>query len=918
MQVDLLSGVVRNRKMAAVTAEQEIESNRFLSFDSEGESGDEHPFWSWHTLYSYVSGTTLFRNLSFRVHRFVFQWNLSFHLSIGVFSLTPFFFSGHRLIGCIPIAVWTYYNILFLISTRQAEKFINNFGKLKAAFKNSMEEFMTPRLLPVMSISLMLVTLSLGVTGRRLGGPPLCYRPCSQCLALWDNAIPIPDKEQDRDPEEAEWDPHQVSCGFYNGKELMGFYTMTQTSFLLFIATIAALAGCMAWKVANEEVQERQAAEAWLKREDHRAFKLREELIKLFGPPGAAIRPEANALWVVFGIIAALTFTLLGWHNWYVLPPSNTATLLIVLNILTILMSTLMLHLGFFGRLLALYKRNFLRVEYLTHKLELMGADHVDEWWNCRNFVLNDDLALDYDIGGLAVSLTFILNLAVFFVLCMQIYEYGFGAIMTPPGSYCGYACLYLTMCLIKIFTLATSTFEEQHAHIATLQGLSQELLRSQRQLQGGQGGGGHYVVQQQTQPTQQEVPAQSQQFAAGGGPELQLDDVDGYNVEDYGAYYELSPRASTQNVTVSGVTGGASLGDVGAAAEGGAEAPFGYSNKQNQSYSLYGYADEYQEIYMNLTPAEREAERAREAAYEEEKERDRLRTLSQEHDNLLDMFRKNDIHMSVRPSAIGEGSNEQLAGGASDVAAPESGPSAEPKARLIVPPSISLPVGGASKKTTPRAVHSSNSANSSPRGLAVKKTLSTQEEEQHDIEASRAQGEGETGDGKDSTGTTGGSFGLFSYLGLSPKRAKNMTGEREPLVRGSDNAVSAEGAASSNNSSAPPSRAHSYKNLSNVSSTAGSGAGATDSGVLSANNLAGSYSKPVLGRNISTNAGVESKRQTLAEMVSQIRKYDPYPCILGIPVMPALFQTSKFYIFLGFLLIGSRVMISCMRIILD
>lgn len=917
MQVDLLSGVVRNRKMAAVTAEQEIESKRFLSFDSEGDTGADHPFWSWHTLYSYVSGTALFRNLSFRVHRFVFQWNLSFHLSIGVFSLSPFFFSGHRLIGCIPIAVWTYYNILFLISTRQAEKFINNFGKLKAAFKNSMEEFMTPRLLPVMSISLMLVTLSLAVTGRRLGGPPLCYRPCSQCLAMWDNAIPISNKEEDRDSEDPEWDPHQVSCGFYNGKELMGFYTMTQTSFLLFIATIAALAGCMAWKVANEEVQERQAAEAWLKREDQRAFKLREELIKLFGPPGAAIRPEANALWVVFGIIAAITFTLLGWHNWYVLPPSNTATLLIVLNILTILMSTLMLHLGFFGRLLALYKRNFLRVEYLTHKLELMGADHVDEWWNCRNFVLNDDLALDYDIGGLAVSLTFILNLAVFFVLCMQIYEYGFGAIMTPPGSYCGYACLYLTMCLIKIFTLATSTFEEQHAHIATLQGLSQELLRSQRQLHGVPGDG-HYVVKQQAHEDAQ----QSQQFAAGGGPEMQLDNVDGYDVEDYGAYYELSPRASAQNVTVSGATGGTSLGDVGGAAEGAAEPAFGYRNKQNQSYSLYGYADEYQEIYMNLTPAEREAEREREVAYEEEKERDRLRTLSQEHDNLLDMFRKNDIHMSVRPSTIGEGSNEQLAGGSSDVPAPlsaDTGSGAEPKPGISVPPSISLPVGGASKKTTPRAVHSSNSANSSPRGLAVKKTLSTQDEEQRDdIEASYGQGSAEAGDGKDGT-VTRGSFGLFSYLGLSPKRAKSIAGEREPLVRGGENTVSNESATTSTNSisSGPPSRAHSYKNLSSVSSAVGS-TGVSSSGTVSANNLAGAYSKPVLGRNISANAGVESKRQTLAEMVSQIRKYDPYPCILGIPVMPALFQTSKFYIFLGFLLIGSRVMISCMRIILD
>jgi hypothetical protein len=34
---------------------------------------------------------------------------------------------------------------------------------------------------------------------------------------------------------------------------------------------------------------------------------------------------------------------------------------------------------------------------------------------------------------------------------------------MEPPGSYCAYAVLYITMCLIKIFTLATNTFEEQY-----------------------------------------------------------------------------------------------------------------------------------------------------------------------------------------------------------------------------------------------------------------------------------------------------------------------------------------------------------------------------------------------------------------------------------------------------------------------
>lgn len=43
-------------------------------------------------------------------------------------------------------------------------------------------------------------------------------------------------------------------------------------------------------------------------------------------------------------------------------------------------------------------------------------------------------------------------------------------------------------------------------------------------------------------------------------------------------------------------------------------------------------------------------------------------------------------------------------------------------------------------------------------------------------------------------------------------------------------------------------------------------------------------------------------------------RKYDPYPCILGIPVMPALFNSSKFYIFIVFVLLGIRTMVACLR----
>ena len=50
-----------------------------------------------------------------------------------------------------------------------------------------------------------------------------------------------------------------------------------------------------------------------------------------------------------------------------------------------------------------------------------IGDTQLDAWWNCRNFVVNDDLALDYDIGGLAVSATFVINFVVFFVVLIQV-----------------------------------------------------------------------------------------------------------------------------------------------------------------------------------------------------------------------------------------------------------------------------------------------------------------------------------------------------------------------------------------------------------------------------------------------------------------------------------------------------------------
>lgn len=713
--MDLLSGVVRNRKMANVPTAREIA----MSFDG-SEIGDG-ALTTWGRIWMYLSGSALLRKFNLRVHKFIFQWDLVVHLAICIISLAPFMITGSRLYSIVPITVWAFYNILFLIGTRRASLVIPNFGRLKHSFKALVEEFFSPKLLPVLSISFLLVALSLSVTGRRLGGPPLCYSTCKKCLALWENAIPI-------DLSASLLEPDRASCGYSNGRELMGYYTMAQTSFLLFLTVIIAMAVCMAWKVADDELAEREAAEEWLKREDPMAFMLRDELIKKFGPPASPIRPEGNAVWVAFGIVAALTFTLLGWHNWYVLPPSPTATMLIVLNLLTILMSSLILHLGFFGRLLALYKRNYMRVEYLTMRLEEMGEGHVDTWWNCRSFVLNDDLALDYDIGGLAVSATFVINLTTFVVLIGYTYSDGFGAMMEPPGSYCAYACLYITMCLIKIFTLATNTFEEQHRHVTGLQNLSINLLH-----RGMIGTSSSCVSLDKTWSTD------ISDSAAQSGHSLQA-------LHHMGL---LPPDGVSRTVTHD------------AGADGGID-----MDSEAEQVSL-----EYSQGSHSPKPMERDSGKY-------------TRTSS-----LRSMLQV--LGISTAPAAA----------------------------------------------VTTASVGSNNSRQPSTQNL-----------------------------------TSGSRDGWDREESGSSK-----------IISGLSTATLA---------------AH---------------AAAVGPQAPSQHPLTGKC-PPTLNRSTSMAGNLESRRQTLAEMVSQIRKYDPYPCILGIPVMPALFATSKFYIFICFMLIGSRIMMSCMR----
>ncbi len=85
----------------------------------------------------------------------------------------------------------------------------------------------------MLSISFLLVTISLAVTGDILEGPPLCYKSCYLCLSSWRKALMS-------DPVEGGAD--RLGCGFHNGQELLAYYTMTQTSFVLFITVVLSIA----------------------------------------------------------------------------------------------------------------------------------------------------------------------------------------------------------------------------------------------------------------------------------------------------------------------------------------------------------------------------------------------------------------------------------------------------------------------------------------------------------------------------------------------------------------------------------------------------------------------------------------------------------------------------------------------------
>eukprot|EP01041_Mallomonas_annulata_P009449 gene9448-19627_t len=278
MDVALLSGVVRNRKVTTRPRQPSLFSQD--GSESPGNEGILRKIWGYRSV--------LFSSCTLRVHKFTFQWDLSLHLFVSIVSLVPFFFTGNRLYAIVPISIWAFYNVLFLIATRRANQIFPGFGRFKHDFNASVEEFFSPKLLPILSVSFVLVVLSLAVTGHELGGPPLCYRNCRACLALWTNSIPLSLEAIQSG------DVPSSGCGHENGRALLGYYTMVQTSFLLYLSVIGGMAFCLAWRIAEDEMSDREDAEEWLKHEDETAFQMREKLMQIHGRPAHPVRPEGK------------------------------------------------------------------------------------------------------------------------------------------------------------------------------------------------------------------------------------------------------------------------------------------------------------------------------------------------------------------------------------------------------------------------------------------------------------------------------------------------------------------------------------------------------------------------------------------------------------------------------------------------
>lgn len=129
------------------------------------------------------------RRIFLRIHKFVFQKELAMHFSMCILSIAiPFSLSGSPWLAAIPLSVWCFYNAMFVVGAKRAGAVLPGFDRFKRSFVAAMEEFLPPRLVPVLSLSFLSVLIAITLTAAKLGGPPLCLSSCHACLGSWKHA----------------------------------------------------------------------------------------------------------------------------------------------------------------------------------------------------------------------------------------------------------------------------------------------------------------------------------------------------------------------------------------------------------------------------------------------------------------------------------------------------------------------------------------------------------------------------------------------------------------------------------------------------------------------------------------------------------------------------------------------------------
>ena len=86
-------------------------------------------------------------------------------------------------------------------------------------------------------------------------------------------------------------------------------------------------------------------------------------------PVMSSVRPETTRAWLIFGVVAACIFVLIGWRKWGELPRNAVTAVVMSADVSTTVTSVLILHVGFHGRLMALYEGNLQRVQFLSKVL---------------------------------------------------------------------------------------------------------------------------------------------------------------------------------------------------------------------------------------------------------------------------------------------------------------------------------------------------------------------------------------------------------------------------------------------------------------------------------------------------------------------------------------------------------------------